>query len=560
MNDRIHVLPESISNKIAAGEVVQGPFSIVKELLENSIDAGATEIKLTIEDSGKTLIQVVDNGIGMSAKDIKMCLKKHSTSKIKDIEDLYTIKTMGFRGEAIASIVSVSKVEIISNTSDSEIGTKILVEDSNIVSKENIFCKKGTIFTVKNIFYNIPARRAFLKSDNLELIHIVKEFIRISLANPEVSFKFVNNNEVKYNLIASTLLKRISEIFKNKGKNNLIFVSENEDILKINGYIIKPSEAKKNDEIFIYVNKRFVINNELKTQIINSYKNLITTDKVFCVLNIEIDPKNIDINVSPSKTDIKFKNEQLVYALIHNIIKKKLYYCKTPELNFDSNDWVELNNVNLQDFNTDNNNNNTTSNDLFDENSQDNYTNKTNYYSTILVVNNEYIVSTVKSGLIIINANRALKRITYDRIYNNLDKNIINSQQLLFPNRLFLGHEGTMLLKTNEDFLKKLGFIFVFETTSVLITGIPNFMNINNITEIIDLIISILKTGNKTEIYEDIIKGILSTKGNINLKNSVEAKSLLNNLFILNDNMYDPFGKRIFMIINSCNLDDILDN
>ena len=560
MDNFIHILPESISNKIAAGEVVQGPFSIVKELLENSIDAGSTEITLVIQDSGKTLIQVIDNGIGMSNDDIEICIKKHSTSKIKEINDLFSIKTIGFRGEAIASIVSVSKVEISSSTDNSEIGTKIVVEDSKIISKENIVCKKGTIFTVKNIFYNIPARRSFLKSDNLELNYIIREFVRISLANPQITFKFINDNEIKYNFPAGNLLKRICDIFKNKNKNNLIYFSEDEDTLKLYGYIIKPSEAKRTDEIFVYVNKRYIINNELKTHIINAYKNLITIDKVFCVLNIEIDPKEIDINISPSKTDIKFKNEQLIFSLVHNIIKKKLYYCQTPELKFDSNEYIEPQNIKITDLDIDDISNDINKNEvLFDEKSENSdYSNSID--TSILIVNNEYIVSTVKSGLIVINANRALKRITYDKIFNSLDKNDINSQQLLFPTKLFIDNEGLTLLKINENFLNKLGFIIVFEATSIIITGIPNFIEISNISEIIDLIIDIFKGKDKTNIYENIIKGILNIKGNINLKNSNEAKSLVNNLFRSSENIYDPFGKRIFIILDSCNLDNILNS
>lgn len=567
MGNLIHVLPESISDKIAAGEVVQGPFSIVKELLENSVDAGSTEITLVVQDSGKTLIQVIDNGVGMSNSDIVMCLKKHSTSKIKDISDLYSITTMGFRGEAIASIIAVSKVEIISSTSGSEIGTKIVVENSNIISKENVISKKGTIFTVKNIFYNIPARRAFLKSDNLELIYIMREFIRISLANPTITFKFISNDETKYDLISSNLLKRICDIFRNKNKNNLIWFSEDVDVIKIYGYLVKPTEARKTDEMFIYVNKRYIVSNDIKTQILSAYKNLITTDKAFCIINIEIDPKDIDINISPSKTEIKFKNEQLVYSLIYNVIKRKLYYCQNKELNFDQNDYIDVNYTKPPFSNEKKDYEVVNKNILFDEIKEDSNDYKNNQFNNdneisdnILVINNEYIVSTVKSGLILINANRALKRITYDKIFNSLDKNNISSQQLLFPNKLFIDNEGISILRANESFLKKLGFIIVYEAMSILVTGIPSFVNIKNINEVIELIIDTFKSKSNSDIYENIVKRIIDLKGNINLKNPNEAKSLLNKLFRSTENTYDPFGKRIIAILDSCNLNDIIDN
>lgn len=567
MGNLIHVLPESISDKIAAGEVVQGPSSIVKELLENSVDARSTEITLVVQDSGKTLIQVIDNGVGMSNSDIVMCLKKHSTSKIKDISDLYSITTMGFRGEAIASIIAVSKVEIISSTSGSEIGTKIVVENSNIISKENVVSKKGTIFTVKNIFYNMPARRAFLKSDNLELIYIMREFIRISLANPTITFKFISNDEIKYDLISSNLLKRICDIFRNKNKNNLIWFSEDVEVIKIYGYLVKPTEARKTDEMFIYVNKRYIVSNDIKTQILSAYKNLITTDKAFCIINIEIDPKDIDINISPSKTEIKFKNEQLVYSLIYNVIKRKLYYCQNKELNFDQNDYIDVNYTKPPFSNEKTDYECVDKNILFDETNGDSNDYKNNQFNNdneisdnILVINNEYIVSTVKSGLILINANRALKRITYDKIFNSLDKNNISSQQLLFPNKLFIDSEGISILRANETFLKKLGFIIVYEAMSILVTGIPSFVNIKNINEVIELIIDTFKSKNNSDIYENIVKRIIDIKGNINLKNPNEAKSLLNKLFRSTENIYDPFGKRIIAILDSCNLDDIIDN
>ena len=288
MGDIISLLPESISNKIAAGEVIQRPSSVVKELLENSIDALSTEIILKIEDAGKTLIQVIDNGIGMSKNDILMSIKKHATSKLRSFEDLYSLKTMGFRGEGIPSIVSVADVEISSNNSDDNIGNCVSIRDSVVESVSNVSMKRGTIFTVKNIFYNVPARREFLKNDNIELNYINKEFIRSALVNYDKRLQLIVDSKEKFNLESGSQLKRISEIFKDKNSGNLIFISESVDTLGISGYVINPSSARRNDEMYIYINNRYIYDIKMRNCIIEAYSGLIDVGKnPFCVINIK---------------------------------------------------------------------------------------------------------------------------------------------------------------------------------------------------------------------------------------------------------------------------------
>ena len=568
MGDIISLLPESISNKIAAGEVIQRPSSVVKELLENSIDALSSEIILKIEDAGKSLIQVIDDGIGMSKNDILMSIKKHATSKLKSFEDLYSLKTMGFRGEGIPSIVAVADVEISSNNSNNNIGTCVIVRDSIVESIFDTTMKRGTIFTVKNIFYNIPARREFLKNDNIELNYITKEFIRFAVINYDKKLKLIVDSKERYNLEASNLLKRISDISKDKNSSNLIYISESIDFLNIDGYIIKPSTARRNDEMYIYVNNRCIYDTKIRNCIIDAYSGLIVNGKIpFCVLNIVIPPDNVDINVSPSKTLVKFKNEDLVYRFVYNVIKKKLFYCDTPSLKFDANEYIEpisfsneINNVLVE------NNNilssaelSTFNNVLFDDSNED--ISKKNYnFGDSIIVGNGYIISNVKSGILFININRAYRRVVYDEIMNNLKKSKLTSQQVMFPHELYLSSDDIEILRLKYEYLNNLGFTIIFEPSSIKILGVPNFLKADNLENIIDIIIDIFKEGKFKDVYSEIIKNVIVMNNDIYIKDISEAKSLLNKLFIGELNIYDPFNKRIFVILDQCSLDDIIDN
>ena len=563
MGDKIILLPESVSSKIAAGEVIQRPSSVVKELLENSIDACSFEIILKIVDAGKTLIEVIDDGIGMSKNDILMSVKKHATSKIKDFNDLYSLKTMGFRGEGIPSIIAVSDVEISSNNSESNIGIRVSLKDSNINSIEDVVMKKGTIFTVRNIFYNIPARREFLKKDNIEINYIIKEFIRIALINYDKKMKLIVDSNIKYNLNTDSLIKRISAINKDKNTTNLIYVSEKLDNLSIEGYIIKPSSAHRNDEMYIYVNKRYISDVNIKNSIIDVYSELVTNSKIpFCVINISIPQEDIDINISPSKTYIKFKNEELVYNFIHNVIKKKLFYFDTPVLKFDADkyidglDFTKYNNLclNTKCSSSENKENN---NFLFDDKEEK----KSFYISDSLIITNGYIISITKSGVLLLNISRAYKRVVYDEVLKNIKNSHTMSQQMMFPYELYLSYNDINLLKLNYEYLKKIGFTFLFFLNSIKITGVPSFLNVDDFGIIIDIIISVFENKNyEVDIYSELIKNIIISNKYKNITNVVDAKSLMNKLFTGEFNMYDPFNKRIFIILDECSLDDILDN
>src|SRR5690349_18226545 len=329
MPDIIQLLPDSIANQIAAGEVVQRPASAVKELMENSIDAGAKNIKLIIKEAGKTLLQVIDDGIGMSETDARMSLERHATSKIRKAEDLFELYTMGFRGEALASIAAVAQVELKTRPADQELGTCIVVEGSDIKKQEPVACEKGTSISVKNLFYNIPARRNFLKSNPVELKHIIDEFQRLALAHSDIAFTFIQGDEVIYDLPVTksgTLSQRIVNVFGKTYQEQLATCQEETEYVKVTGFVGKPEFARKTrGEQFLFVNKRFIRSNYLHHAVMNAFEGLMPDGNFpFYVLFIEIDPKHIDVNVHPTKTEIKFDDERAVYAVTRAAVRQSL--------------------------------------------------------------------------------------------------------------------------------------------------------------------------------------------------------------------------------------------
>jgi len=335
----IKLLPDAIANQIAAGEVVQRPASVVKELLENSVDANASNIKVSIKEAGKTLIQVIDDGKGMSETDARMCLEKHATSKISKTEDLFHIHTMGFRGEAIASIAAVSQLEIETRMSTCELGTRILVEASCVKSQEPIATGVGTTMTVKNLFFNVPARRNFLKSTAVETKHIIETFQQIALAHPTIAFSLYQNNQETCHLPVSKLSHRIVHLLGEGYKKQLIPCQETTDIVHIHGYVGNPMYAKKTrGEQFFFVNQRFIKNAYLHHAVKQAFDSLILPDSFpFYVLFIDIDPKKIDVNVHPTKTEIKFEDEKAIYSILQATVKQALAQHSTPLLDFEQN-------------------------------------------------------------------------------------------------------------------------------------------------------------------------------------------------------------------------------
>ena len=338
MPDIIQLLPDSIANQIAAGEVVQRPASAVKELIENSIDADATQIKLILKEAGKTLLQIIDNGKGMSETDARMSLERHATSKIRKAEDLFTLRTMGFRGEALASIAAVSQMEMKTRLSEDELGTLLVVEGSDIKRQEPVVCDKGTSISVKNLFYNIPARRNFLKSNASEYQHILDEFQRLALSHPEIAFQLIETDSIEYDLAPGKLSQRIVGIFGKAYQEQLAPCLEDTPLMKITGYVGKPHSAKKKrGEQFLFVNKRFVRNNYLNHAVMSAFEGLLADGSFpFYVLFIEIDPKHVDVNVHPTKTEIKFDDERAVYAVVLSAVRQAIgAHNLTPAIDFD---------------------------------------------------------------------------------------------------------------------------------------------------------------------------------------------------------------------------------
>jgi DNA mismatch repair protein MutL len=339
MVDIIQLLPDSIANQIAAGEVVQRPASAVKELLENAIDAGATKIQLILKDAGRTLIQVIDNGSGMSETDARMCFERHATSKIKKAEDLFEIRTMGFRGEALASIAAVAQVELKSRKEGSEVGTKIIIEGSQLLAQEAESCPQGTSIAVKNLFFNIPARRNFLKDNKVEMKHITDDFLRVAIVNPDIHFTMHHNNVEIYHLMAGNLKQRIVGVFGQNYNKNLVPIQEETDVVVVSGFVGKPEFAKKTrGEQFFFINNRFVKSAYLHHAVMSAYEDVIGKDAFpFYVILMDIDPSRIDVNVHPTKTEIKFDDEKVIYNYLKVAIRHGLgQYSITPTLDFSS--------------------------------------------------------------------------------------------------------------------------------------------------------------------------------------------------------------------------------
>lgn len=522
-NTKIKILPDNLASKIAAGEVVQRPESVVKELLENAIDAGAKNIELIIKRAGKSLIQVCDDGAGMSEEDVLLSIQKHATSKITSFEDLEAIKTLGFRGEALSSIAAVSQVEIKTETRDEEIGTLIKIEEQGTVEKQKGSFPKGTCVSVKNLFYNIPARRKFLKTDTTELKHIFDTFNRTALAHPEITFKLFNADNLIYDYRSGGLQQRIMQVFADNMLDALIPVEEKTEFMNVHGYIGKPAMLKKSKgEQYLFLNNRYVVNRQINHAVFSAFENILEKgDYPFFILFIEIDPKRVDVNIHPSKLEIKFEDEKSVYNFVLAVIRKSIgTHDLVPAMSFDDEGGEEK--LSFNHFNR------VTQNDFSDRpvRSKGNYTEQTVTDDEIELVfgnltsdikkdqdfssdhskgfsspekeishqkistekrqevagettfitqlHNKYILSQIKSGLMIIDQHVAHERILYEKALARFDTDMPFSQQLLFPLSVSLDAASFQLLKTLNEQLEKIGFEFkFFSDNTVVIEGVP---------------------------------------------------------------------------------------
>ena len=524
MADIIHLLPDSVANQIAAGEVVQRPASAVKELLENALDAGSTQVTLYVKDAGKTLIHVIDNGCGMSETDARMSFERHATSKINKAEDLFAIRTMGFRGEALASIAAVAQVEMKTRRIGDETGVQLIVVGSELKSQEVCACPEGTSIAVKNLFFNIPARRNFLKTDSVELRHIIDEFQRVVIPNPQVAFSLRHNSTEIFHLEKGTLKQRLVGLFGNSYNTRLVPVEENTSIVTIKGFVIKPEFAKKTrGEQFFFLNKRFIKNNYLHHAVQSAFEELLPKDSYASYfLLLDVDPKTIDINIHPTKTEVKFEDEKAVYAFLRSAVKKSLgQFNIAPSIDF--NQEPHLYNMPLKpadgiikqptikvnpDYNpfkitTTSSKKEPTPRELSNRNNWEKlYTNLENQQPQFEIqqeeeqqqvintdwdsdlhesakkltyqLHNKYILSHIKTGFIVIDQQGAHERILYERMLDAFDKYTFATQQELFPKTIELNAADFALAKDLQQEIKGLGFdIREFGKNTFVIHGVP---------------------------------------------------------------------------------------
>ena len=582
MSDIIKILPTEVSNKIAAGEVVQRPASVVKELLENSIDAESTKIKLVVKDSGKTLIQVVDNGVGMTKNDMKMSFENHATSKIKNIDDVFSITSMGFRGEALASISSISNVEMISKKKGTDKTNSISLGGDKVSIENVVFSEEGTSIKVRNIFYNVPARRNFLKSDFVELRHIIDSFTRIALSYPNIEFNLIHNEEELFYLKKSNLRRRISSIFGRKIDENLIPLEEKTSLAKISGFILKPQVSKKSRiNQFLFVNNRYIKSQFLNHSINNAYDGLLRDGHYpGYFIFLDINPSKIDINVHPNKTEIKFEDEQNLYSIINSSVKHSLgVYQVTPVLDFEKEPSMELpynsskSLIKEPSVEVDSSFNpfskeksirdweeleSKIEEGLFDKIDK----NEEIDSPKIFQVFNKYIITTTGSSVILVDQNLAHQRILYEQFLKSSVDNSSKSQKLIFPIEIDLTKKQEIILDEIKDIITSMGFKFFVKKGVVSINGVPPIISDIPIEEIFE---DLLNANNSYNIKESFslsdliakkISKLLSIKTGKPLKLK-EQQAIINQLFSCKEPKLSPSNKQIFVTLDKKDLDKI---
>ncbi|WP_411894477.1 DNA mismatch repair endonuclease MutL [Winogradskyella sp. A2] len=615
MADIIQLLPDHVANQIAAGEVVQRPASVVKELLENSIDADAKDIKLIVKDAGKTLVQVIDNGKGMSVTDARLSFERHATSKIRNAEDLFQLNTKGFRGEALASIAAISHVELKTKKVEDELGTAIEIEGSKVMSQEVVVTPSGTSVSVKNLFFNIPARRNFLKSDTVELRHITDEFHRVALAHPSIGFTFYHNGSELFNLPQENYRQRIVHVFGTKTNERLVPVEESTEVLKINGFVGKPEFSKKSkSEQFFFVNNRFIKSPYLNHAVKAAFEGLIKDGyHPSYFLNLTVDSKTIDINIHPTKTEIKFDDEHTLYAILRSSIKHSLgQFNIAPVLDFDHQNQfntpysykdkiantpkVEVDrgfNPFREDISGSNPNtqkstfktkpsesweglyvglesksnfieqpigeialeSETKSKSFFDDNGQSIETRKTTFQ-----LQHKYIVSTIKSGMLIIDQNRAHQRILYEGFLKHITIKEATSQQLLFPLELHFSPNELEILNQIKSDLEHTGFVFKdVSNNRIIISGVPVGVAESEVSIILEQLISDIENEvpdtnfSATDLLAKSMAKSLAIKNGQNLSNT-EQEHLVNSLFACKEPNLSPTNRPTFITLG---VDDI---
>lgn len=610
MQDVIRLLPDAIANQIAAGEVVQRPASVVKELLENAIDAQAKNIQVIIKDAGRTLIQIIDDGCGMSETDARMSFERHATSKIRHADDLFRIRTMGFRGEALASIAAVAQIEMRTRRSADEIGVLLRIEGSEVKSQESVACLPGTNILVKNLFFNVPARRNFLKTNSVEMRHILDEFQRVALAHSEVSFSLYHNETEVYNLYAGKMSRRIVDMFGKNYREQLVYCQEETPYVTVKGYIGKPDFARKTrGEQFFFVNDRFVKHSYLHHAVLSAYEGTISDgNHPFYVLMLDIDPSHIDINIHPTKTEIKFDDERSVYALLMAAIRKAISVNHlAPSIDFDLNvnflspisqartntpiqtntssyspspstasaptkresdnlsNWEKLfegfqkpmpsasqPELDLGETTTEEISSSTLGSRANEVNAdEENLKNR----RLAVQIQNRYVISAVKSGMMVIDQRAAYERVLYDRYIKQLTTQNTVSQQLLFPATVQLPLADIPLLLEIRDEIAALGFDFdALGPGTLVVRSIPTDLPSEDIQQIFEDLTEQLRSN-----YSDLQLNRAETTARTLAKrfahrylvmlSSEELEKLINQLFVSSNPNNTPSGEPIFTVL-----------
>lgn len=610
MSDIIRLLPDHVANQIAAGEVVQRPASVVKELIENSIDAGATRIELIIKDAGRTLIQLVDNGKGMSLFDARMCFERHATSKISSADDLFNLNTKGFRGEALASIAAIAHVSLKTKRSEDELGTIIQIEGTEIVKQEPVSCANGANFEVRNLFYNVPARRNFLKSDQVEFKHILDEFERVALPHPEITFRLVHNDTEIYNLTSGPLRKRIVDIFGKNYNNFLVPVHELTDIVGLEGFVCKPEAARKSrGEQYLFVNNRFFKDTYFNHAISSAFDQLLAT-KLYpgYFLFLTVDPKRIDVNVHPTKTEIKFEDDKAIYSIIRSAVRLGLgKFNITPTLDFDNENEFDIpydmkyqtpvepvikvdktynpfhvssgnsggggssfggglpkekaHSPAMQQagfgsaFGQQNWENTWESADEPEIPVQETVTQTQLIEEEPLqltgpyIVKSSFIVGGNNHGLWVVHARRAYERLLYNELMQGFFINPLSSQQLIFPFEKQVSKQDQLAWDEHKMTLERIGFNWAWENQTLQLIGIPAILDETTVLPCVDKILEQLQMGtlDKGEVAHTVLSQ-LAFAGSMGFKIPTQQEAiaeLLERWIAADEHQYTPGGKKV---------------
>ena len=590
-------LPKQLANQIAAGEVVQRPASVVKELMENAIDAGATEIMLSVRDGGRTLISIQDNGSGMNAEDALLCFERHATSKISEINDLFQLDTMGFRGEALASIGAIAHVDLKTNQRENEPGIHVRMEGGNIVQNEEIICRKGTLIEVKNLFFNVPARRNFLKSDAIEFNHIEDAFLYVALAHPALNFSLHHNNQSVYNLQGANLKRRITDVLGKNAGDRIFPIESETDIVKVTGFIGKPETAKKTrGDQYFFVNRRFFKSSYFNHAVQSAFEGLIpekTSPPYFIFL--EVDPSKIDVNIHPTKTEIKFEEDRFVYSILHSTIRQSLgMYNLMPSMDFELERAFDLPagfnkqpvvppviqvDPNYNPFHKHVGGN--TSKELSKGIKEFGFgsevpteTDWKNFYAIqessemeqgkllsqesiantneILLVGN-LILTPVKNGIMLIDFRRALERILYEESIEAFVKHPLNQQMLLFPIEQEISKAMLRLVSVHQKSLEQLGFSFKINDDSISIHGAPELLKGFSIIECFEELLNRLETsdqGKEDFAHLMVNQLVRHAARSASINNKQEALMYIERLFSCHEHSLSPSNEPIIAILS----------